>query len=83
MAALLADTRRPAHFLGGRFTDAVARYTAAHLRILRPRIHHIDGQPGNWRDQLVDIGRRVESVDVGRERTVRRTSRRYFWSSKR
>jgi DNA-binding MurR/RpiR family transcriptional regulator len=58
VAALLGDTRRPVHLLGGRFTDAIARYMAAHLRILRPAVRHMDGQPGNWRDQLVDFGRR-------------------------
>jgi DNA-binding MurR/RpiR family transcriptional regulator len=57
-AALLGDARRPVHLLGGRFTDAIARYMAAHLRILRPGVHHMDGQPGNWRDQLVDFGKR-------------------------
>lgn len=58
VAALLADPKRPAHLLGGRFTDAIARYMAAHLRILRPGIQHIDGQPTNWRDRLIDMGRR-------------------------
>lgn len=58
VAALLADPKRPVHLIGGRFTDSVARYMAAHLRILRAGIHHIDGQPGNWRDRLVDVGRR-------------------------
>lgn len=58
VAALLADPKRPVHMLGGRFTDAIARYMTAHLRILRPGVHHVDGQPGNWRDRLVDIGRR-------------------------
>lgn len=58
VAALLADPKRPVHLLGRRFTDAIARYTTAHLRILRPAVHHVDGQLGNWRDRLVDIGRR-------------------------
>ncbi len=57
-AALVADPKRRVHLLGGRFTDAVARYMAAHLTILRPGVRHVDGQPGNWRDQLVDVGRR-------------------------
>jgi DNA-binding MurR/RpiR family transcriptional regulator len=57
-AALVGDPKRPLHLLGGRFTDAVARYMAAHLRILRPGVRHMDGQPGNWRDQLVDFGKR-------------------------
>jgi DNA-binding MurR/RpiR family transcriptional regulator len=58
VAALLADPKRPVHLLGGRFTDAIARYMAAHLRILRPGVQHIDGQPTNWRDRLVDVGRK-------------------------
>jgi DNA-binding MurR/RpiR family transcriptional regulator len=58
VTALLADGRRPVHLLGGRFTDAVARYMAVHLRILRPAVRHLDGQPANWRDQIVDFGRR-------------------------
>jgi DNA-binding MurR/RpiR family transcriptional regulator len=58
VAALLGDAKRPIHCLGGRFTDAIAQYLAAHLRILRPGVHHLDGQPGNWRDGLLDIGRR-------------------------
>lgn len=68
VAALLADGRRPLHLLGGRFTDAVAQYMGAHLRILRPGVRHIEGQPGNWRDQLVDIGRRdiLFLVDIRR-----------------
>ena len=31
---------------------------AAHLRILRPAVSHITGQPDNWRDLLVDFGRK-------------------------
>jgi DNA-binding MurR/RpiR family transcriptional regulator len=31
---------------------------AAHLRILRPGVSHIAGQPDNWRDLLVDFGRK-------------------------
>ena len=58
VVALLADAKRPVHLLGGRFTDAIARYMAAHLRILRPGVRHMDGQPGNWRDQLVDMTKR-------------------------
>lgn len=58
VVALIADAKRPLHLLGGRFTDAIASYTAAHLRILRPGVRHIDGQPDNWRDHLIDMGRR-------------------------
>jgi DNA-binding MurR/RpiR family transcriptional regulator len=56
--ALIADRKRPLHLLGGRFTDSIARYMAAHLRILRPDVDHISGQPDNWRDLLVDFGRK-------------------------
>ena len=58
VAALLADPRRPVHLIGGRFTDALARYMTAHLRILRPKVSHLEGQRDNWRDQLIDMGSR-------------------------
>jgi DNA-binding MurR/RpiR family transcriptional regulator len=58
VAAILADPRRPLHLLGGRFTDPLARYMTAHLRILRPNVSHLEGQRANWRDQLIDMGAR-------------------------
>jgi DNA-binding MurR/RpiR family transcriptional regulator len=58
VAAILADPRRPLHLLGGRFTDPLARYMTAHLRILRPNVSHLEGQRANWRDQLIDMGSR-------------------------
>jgi DNA-binding MurR/RpiR family transcriptional regulator len=58
VASILADPRRPLHLLGGRFTDSLARYMTAHLRILRPNVSHLEGQPDNWRDQLIDMGSR-------------------------
>ncbi|MBN9025244.1 MAG: MurR/RpiR family transcriptional regulator, partial [Rhizobiales bacterium] len=54
---LIADPRRPLHLLGGRFTDAIAAYMAAHLRVLRPQVQHIEGQPAAWFDRLLDIGK--------------------------
>lgn len=54
---LLADNRTRIHMVGGRFTDALARYMSAHLRILRPRVEHMAGQEANWRDQVIDMGR--------------------------
>ncbi|NBN64586.1 SIS domain-containing protein [Microvirga tunisiensis] len=53
---LLADERRTVYLLGGRFTDALARYMAAHLRIVRPGVHHLAGQESNWLDQLIGMG---------------------------
>jgi len=53
---LLSDERKTIHLLGGRFTDALARYMAAHLRIVRPNVVHVAGQEGNWLDQLIGMG---------------------------
>jgi len=58
VGATLAEPRRPLHILGGRFTDPLARYMTAHLRILRPNVSHLEGQPDNWRDQLIDMNGR-------------------------
>lgn len=54
----LTDVRRPLHLLGGRFSDAMARYMAVHLKVVRPGVSHIGGQAANWRDQLLDMGTR-------------------------
>jgi DNA-binding MurR/RpiR family transcriptional regulator len=53
---LLSDERKTVHLIGGRFTDGLARYMAAHLRIVRPNVNHVAGQQGNWLDQLIGIG---------------------------
>lgn len=52
---LLSDPRSACCFVGGRFTDAIAAYMAAHLRIIRPGVRHFGGQTSTWRDQLLDI----------------------------
>ncbi|MCY0092576.1 MurR/RpiR family transcriptional regulator [Hoeflea ulvae] len=52
---LLCDHKATCHFLGGRFTDAIAAYMAAHLRIIRPNVRHFGGQSSTWRDQLLDV----------------------------
>src|SRR5690606_35087956 len=62
VVSLLSDERRTLYLLGGRFTDALARYMAAHLRILRCGVMLMAGQEGNWRDALLDIGRRAVLV---------------------
>lgn len=56
LTRLLADERKTIHLIGGRFTDGLARYMAAHLRIVRSNVIHVAGQHGNWLDQLIDIG---------------------------
>jgi len=54
---LLANPRGKVFLVGGRFTDPIARYMAAHLTIIRPRVFHLAGQESNWRDRLIDMGR--------------------------
>ena len=58
MAALLADPAAKIFLVGGRFTDPIARYMAAHLTIIRPNVFHLAGQESNWRDRLIDMGKR-------------------------
>jgi DNA-binding MurR/RpiR family transcriptional regulator len=54
----LANPRAKTFLIGGRFTDPVARYMAAHLTIIRPNVFHLTGQESNWRDRLIDMGKR-------------------------
>src|SRR5690606_29339326 len=54
---LVADAKRHVYLIGGRFTDPLARYCAAHLRIVRPKVVHMAGQVENWRDQILDMRR--------------------------
>ncbi|MCX7303143.1 MAG: MurR/RpiR family transcriptional regulator [Hyphomicrobiales bacterium] len=58
IVALLAQPKADVFLVGGRFTDPVARYMAAHLTIIRPRVQHLVGQESNWRDRLIDMGKR-------------------------
>jgi DNA-binding MurR/RpiR family transcriptional regulator len=58
IVALLAHPRASIHLIGGRFTDPIARYMAAHMTIIRPNVFHLSGQESNWRDRLIDMGRR-------------------------
>jgi DNA-binding MurR/RpiR family transcriptional regulator len=55
---LLADRNRPVHVLGGRFTDPIADYLVAHLRVLRPGVRRVVGERFAWLDQLLDVGKR-------------------------
>jgi len=56
--ALLGDLRLRIHLIGGRFTDALALYLSVQLRVLRPGVRHLQDQESNWRDQLLDMGKR-------------------------
>lgn len=55
---LLSDEKRPVHLLGGRFTGAVANYFYQHLHTLRPNTQLVSGHESNWRNYLLDTGRR-------------------------
>jgi DNA-binding MurR/RpiR family transcriptional regulator len=58
LAMLLAVRKSKVFLVGGRFTDPIARYLAAHLTIIRPNVFHLVGQESNWRDRLIDMDRR-------------------------
>lgn len=55
---LFAATDKTISIVGGRFTDPIARYIAVHLKVVRPNVVHLAGQIDNWRDHLLDMGRR-------------------------
>ena len=58
IAAQLADRRGKTFLIGGRFTDPLARYMAAHLAVIQPDVFHLAGQESMWRDRLIDMGKR-------------------------
>ncbi|YBV96573.1 MurR/RpiR family transcriptional regulator [Phyllobacteriaceae bacterium JZ32] len=58
IVAMLGRQRSCIHLVGGRFTDPIARYMAAHLQIIRADVFHLEGQESNWRDRLIDMGKR-------------------------
>jgi len=58
IARCLSDRRSHLFLVGGRFTDPLARYMAAHFAIIRPNVLHLVGQESMWRDRLIDMGKR-------------------------
>ncbi|MCV0393924.1 MAG: MurR/RpiR family transcriptional regulator [Rhizobiaceae bacterium] len=58
VAEIFSTPRSRLYLVGGRFTDPIARYMAAHLALIRPDVVHLTGQESAWRDRLVDMGRR-------------------------
>lgn len=51
----LTETKRSCYLAGGRFTDFLAGYLEAHLRLIRPGIRRLDGRPATSADQLIDV----------------------------
>lgn len=58
VVAQLASPKAHVYLVGGRFTDPLARYMAAHLNLIRPNVTHLVGQESLWRDRLIDMGKR-------------------------
>lgn len=54
----LAVARGRVYLIGGRFTDPIAQYMAAHLTVIRPNVFHLQGQESAWRDRLLDMGKK-------------------------
>ena len=51
----LADTKGACWLAGGRFTDFVAGYMEAHLRLVRQGVRRLDGRVATRADQLIDV----------------------------
>lgn len=51
----LAEARGNCHLVGGRFTDFLAGYMEAHLRLVRQGVRRLDGRPATRADQLIDV----------------------------
>lgn len=68
VCACIAAARGGVHLVGGRFTDALAAYMAAHLRIVRPGVRKLEDRHASRADQLLDIGARdvVVILDIRR-----------------
>lgn len=58
VVSLLGNRKHRIHLIGGRFTDALARYLSVQLRIIRPGVSHLQDQEANWQDQLLDMDHR-------------------------
>jgi DNA-binding MurR/RpiR family transcriptional regulator len=54
----LSNHRSKIFLIGGRFTDPLASYMAAHMAIIRPNVFHLTGQESLWRDRLIDMGKK-------------------------
>lgn len=55
VCARIGEGRGGCHVIGGRFTDAIAHYFAAHLRIVRSGVRTLEARPASRRDQLIDV----------------------------
>jgi len=51
----LAEGKGTCYLAGGRFTDFLAGYLEAHLRLVRPGLRRLDARPATRADQLIDV----------------------------
>ncbi|HEV7344361.1 MAG TPA: MurR/RpiR family transcriptional regulator [Devosia sp.] len=51
----LAENKGACYLAGGRFTDFLAGYMEAHLRVIRQGVRRLDGRPATRGDQLIDV----------------------------
>ena len=51
----VAQGKGNCYLAGGRFTDFLAGYLEAHLRLVRPGVRRLDGRPATRADQLIDV----------------------------
>ncbi|MBB5700825.1 DNA-binding MurR/RpiR family transcriptional regulator [Ochrobactrum daejeonense] len=58
VVAALGNAKGDVYLIGGRFTDSIAQYMAAHMTVIRPHVFHLGGQESAWRDRLLDMGKR-------------------------
>ena len=67
-ASALSDRKRPALAIGGRFTQALARYLVRHLEIVRGGMEEVGSISATWPDRLIDVDRRsvVIAYDIRR-----------------
>jgi DNA-binding MurR/RpiR family transcriptional regulator len=84
VCARLAENKGSCYLAGGRFTDFLAGYMEAHLRLIRQGVRRLDGRPATRADQLIDVKagdlaiifdvRRYDAslLDVATELTARR-----------
>ncbi len=55
VAMRLASGKGACYMMGGRFTDFLAGYFEAHMRVIRPGLRRFDGRPATRADQLLDV----------------------------
>ena len=51
----LAEAKGACYLAGGRFTDFLAGYLEAHLRLIRPGVRRLDGRLATRIDQMIDV----------------------------